>query len=243
MAGEDRGEPEATMWETCISRRRAGGRKLQRRSSPRQGCMEDKAQGHIPEHRTCPLWKGTQMGREGDTGIQATRSRKKAAQRHTHIWSFFGPRNYKCQLKGGVQIQSRAGKAEKLKGRCEGWKDQKKKEPASMFRRDEEGTHGMRFAIVLGKGKGFDGDQPNNIMVMSCGDWWWQKMGTVCRKSWTWKLEEFLQKNLIMLCQLWGRLLMSNTGKIWENSISPLSCDSCSLLTPQNFLISLFFIM
>lgn len=55
MAGEDEREPEAGKGEMPIPRRRAGGRKLQRRSSPRQCCLEDKAQGaYSTQERTAP---------------------------------------------------------------------------------------------------------------------------------------------------------------------------------------------
>lgn len=70
MTGEDEREAEAGKWEMCISGRRAGGRKLLRRSSPRECCMEDKAKGHIPHRRKQPTMAVLRTGGERDTDGQ-----------------------------------------------------------------------------------------------------------------------------------------------------------------------------
>lgn len=74
MAGEDEREPEAGKGEMPIPGRRACGRKLQRRSSPRQCCLEDKAQGaYSTQERTAPVpVLRTEGERDTDAGILGT---------------------------------------------------------------------------------------------------------------------------------------------------------------------------
>ena len=70
--------------------RRAGGRRLQTRSSLRQGCMEDKAQGHIPHRRDhahygCPEDRRGKGYRWAERGIQVPKEHDQGREQHKAI--------------------------------------------------------------------------------------------------------------------------------------------------------------